>query len=111
VCAFYLYLEKNMALSELHIEDMLPASFAAPGLSEAGFLSVCEKFPDATLERSEKRRSRRIRVQKLGEWAEKEGRGMVVGPDAGFFFPRGSRRSPDAAWFDPARFEDAEKPE
>ena len=28
------------------------------------------------------------------------GRGIVVGADAGFFFADGSRRSPDAAWFE-----------
>jgi Uma2 family endonuclease len=34
---------------------------------------------------------------------------MVVGPDAGFFFPRGSRRSPDATWFDEQRYARAEE--
>ena len=112
-----------MVLAELHIEDMLPATFTAPGLSEAQFLALCEKFPDALLEYTEDgtvivmpptdpESSARVAyvVQKLGEWAEKRGRGIVIGPDGGFFFPRGSRRSPDAAWFDDARWKAAKRP-
>ena len=38
-----------MAAAELHIEDMLPATFTAPGLSEEQFLALCEKFPEARL--------------------------------------------------------------
>jgi Uma2 family endonuclease len=115
-------LEKNMALAELHIEEMLPATFTAPGLSEAEFLALCGKFPDATLEYTEDGTvivmpptdpDSGMRVhyvnQKLGEWAERDGRGGVVGPDTGFFFPRGSRRAPDAAWFDKNRWRAAKQ--
>jgi Uma2 family endonuclease len=45
----------------------------------------------------------------LGNWAEAHG-GIVIGPDGGFFLPDGSRRSPDAAWFDSARWEAAKTP-
>ena len=111
-----------MVLAELKIEDMLPATLTVPGLNEADFLALCEKFPDATLEYTEDgtiiimpptdpRSGARVAqvVRQLGNWAEEEGQGMVLGPDAGFFFPRGSRRSPDATWFDLRRFEEAEK--
>ena len=113
-----------MVLAELHIEDMLPATFTAPGLSEEQFLALCEKFPDATLEYTEDgtvivmpptdpRSGARVAqvVRQLGNWAEQQGQGVVLGPDAGFFFPRGARRSPDAAWFNAARFEEAERRE
>jgi Uma2 family endonuclease len=111
-----------MVLTELHIEDMLPATFTAPGLSEEQFLALCQKFPDATLEYTEDgtvivmpptdpRSGARVAqvVRQLGNWAAQEGHGIVLGPDAGFFFLKGSRRSPDAAWFNAARFAEAEK--
>ena len=34
----------------LDIRNMLPATFTAPGLTEAQFLKLCEEFPDALLE-------------------------------------------------------------
>src|SRR5262249_43104352 len=44
----------------------------------------------------------------LGNWAGDCG--IVVGPDSGFYFLDGSRRSPDAAWFDATRWHDAKRP-
>ena len=44
--------------------------------------------------------------QQLKVWAGQKG-GMVCGPDTGFHCPDGSRRSPDAAWFDEARWREA----
>ena len=112
-----------MVLTELRIEDMLPATFTAPGLTEEQFLALCQKFPDAFLEYTadgtvivmpptDPESSARVAyvTQKLGEWAERQGSGIVIGPDGGFFFRRGSRRSPDAAWFDKARWEAARQP-
>lgn len=111
-----------MVLAELRIEDMLPATFTAPGLTEEQFLALCEKFPDALLEYTEDgtvivmpptdpRSGARVAevVRQLGNWAAQQGRGIVLGPDGGFRLPRGSRRSPDASWFDAARFAEAEK--
>jgi Uma2 family endonuclease len=46
-------------------------------------------------------------VHALVDWAEKQGLGSVVGPDAGFRFKDRSRRSPDAAWFNKARWQKA----
>ena len=46
----------------------------------------------------------------LGNWAHDQGKGHVCGPDTGFHFRDGSRRSPDATWFDDARWRAAKKP-
>ena len=102
---------------------MLPATFTAPGISEEEFLALCEKFPDATLEYApdgtihimpptdpESGKVVAYVVRMLGNWADEQGRGSVVGPDGGFRFPGGSRRSPDATWFDEARWQIARKP-
>ena len=55
-----------------------------------------------------------IRVTQVGfrllDWAEKQGSGLVTGPNAGFFLPDGSRRSPDAAWFDAERWKKSQQP-
>jgi Uma2 family endonuclease len=112
-----------MVLEGLKIEEMLPATLTAPGLSEEEFLALCAKFPDALLEYTEDgtliimpptdpRSGARVAqvVRQLGNWAEAEGRGIVLGPDAGFRFRGGSRRSPDAAWFAADRFAAAEQP-
>ena len=104
------------------INELLPASFYAPGMTEAEFLDLCDKFPDAMLEYTpdgtilimpptdpETGSQNAEIVIQLGIWARTHG-GKVVGPDAGFFFPVGSRRSPDAAWFDSARWQAAKRP-
>jgi Uma2 family endonuclease len=106
----------------LEIEKFLPATFTAPGLSEAEFLTLCEKFPDAMVEYTSDgrvivmpptdpesgERDAEV-VAQLTNWARKQGQGHVCGPDAGFRFRDGSRRSPDAAWFDEARWREAKK--
>jgi Uma2 family endonuclease len=108
----------------LDIASMLPATFTAPGLTEAEFLEFCERFPDAFLEYTAEgkiivmpptdprsgMRGGEVFGQ-LRDWARQQGAGIVTGPDAGFLFPDGSRRSPDAAWFDRARWKAAERPD
>jgi Uma2 family endonuclease len=37
-------------------------------------------------------------IGQLGEWTKKDGRGRAYDSSAGFHFPNGSRRSPDASW-------------
>jgi Uma2 family endonuclease len=109
-------------LATLEIDNLLPATFTAPGLSEEEFLEFCEKFPDAFVEYTadgtlivmpptdpESGVGNAAVLIQLGSWAKREGRGMVTGPDAGFHFPDGSRRSPDAAWFDEARWREAKQ--
>ena len=109
----------------LDIANMLPATFTRPGLTEREFLSICETFSDAksveytadseviimpgTDPRSGARGAEV--VFQLTLWAREQGRGMVTGPDTSFLLRDGSRRSPDAAWFDRARFEAAEQPD
>lgn len=105
------------------ISGKLPATFTAPDLTEAEFLALCEKFPDATVEYTADgtviimpptdpiTSSRVARVcRQLGDWADQNGRGIVAGPDGGFYLPNGARRSPDAAWFDRARWDGSQSP-
>lgn len=105
-----------------NIASVLPATFTSPGLSEAQFLALCDEFPDCMLEYTadgtvivmpptDPENSARVAhtVRRLGNWAEAHG-GIVIGPDGGFFLPDGSRRLPDAAWFDSARWEAAKTP-
>ena len=100
----------------------LPATFTAPGLNEEQFLALCEKFPDCLLEYTvdgtviimpptDPDSSKRVTevVGQLWTWARLHG-GGVIGPDGGFFFRKGSRRSPDATWFDEKRWQAAKTP-
>jgi Uma2 family endonuclease len=109
-------------MANIQLEKYLPATFTAPGLSEAEFLAFVEDFPDCFWEYTAEGTvlilppsdvETAIRVSRVGyllmEWEEPQGRGIVVGPDAGFFLPDGSRRSPDAAWFDAARWRKSQK--
>jgi Uma2 family endonuclease len=106
-----------------NIAALLPATLTAPGLSEAQFLALCDEFPDCTLEYTtdgvvivmsptDPESSARVAetVRQLANWVAVRG-GLVIGPDGGFFFRDGSRRSPDAAWFDSARWQAAKTPD
>jgi Uma2 family endonuclease len=108
----------------LDIRNMLPVTFTAPGLTEAQFLKLCEEFPDALLEYTadgrvivmpptgfESGECEAEVVRQLKNWAIETRRGRVSGPTAGFFFPDGSRLSPDAAWCHSARWEAAKRPD
>jgi Uma2 family endonuclease len=112
-----------MTLAALQLEKHLPATLTAPGLSEADFLALAEEFPDCFLEYTADGTvlimpptdvETGVRVMhvayRLTDWAEIEKRGIVVGPDVGFFFRDGSRRSPDAAWFDADRWRKSKRP-
>lgn len=107
-----------------NIAALLPATFTAPGLSEAQFLALTSEFPDCMLEYTadgtvivmpptDPESSARVfeTGRQLGNWAVTQGRGIVIGPDGGFFLRDGSRRSPDAAWFDAARWQAAKTPD
>lgn len=109
-------------LGTLEIDKLLPATFTAPGLSEAEFLELCAQFPDAFLEYTS---DGTVIVMpptdpehgvcggevfgQLRDWARQDRRGLASGPDAGFYFRDGSRRSPDAAWFDRTRWREAKQ--
>jgi Uma2 family endonuclease len=101
------------AQTTINLEDLLPATFTAPQLTDEQFLALCELFPDATLEYTEEGEilvmpptdpisSSRVAhvARRLGNWAEQTGRGTVCGPDGGFRLATRARRSPDAAWFE-----------
>ncbi len=106
-----------MSLGALEIDNkLLPATFTAPGLSEAEFVELCGRLPEAMVEYTsdgtvvimplkdpeESARGAEVAGQ-LGNWGDQHRLGYVTGPDTGFHFRDGSRRSPDAAWFDRAR--------
>jgi Uma2 family endonuclease len=106
------------AQAAFNIATFLPATLTAPELTEAEFSAVCEQFPDSRIEYSgegtliimpptdpETGKRTYLIVRRLGDWAEKDGNGSVVGPDAGFRFRDGARRSPDATWFNEARWQ------
>jgi Uma2 family endonuclease len=113
-----------MALqTALNIADKLPATFTAPGLTEAEFLALRDEYPDCFLEYTADgtviimpptdpesgMREAQI-TQQLATWASQRRGGIVTSPSAGFRFPDGSRRSPDAAWFDAERWRAAKTP-
>ena len=113
----------TVANSTFDIERMLPATLTFPDMSEQEFLDLCDKFPDATLEYepdgtliimppTDPESGMRLAaiVCELKIWSRATGQGHVVGPDAGFFLRDGSRRSPDAAWFDKNRWQAAKTP-
>lgn len=109
-------------LGALALDKLLPATFTSPGLSEAEFLKLCDQFPDATVEYTSDgtvivmpptdpesgARANQV-VKQLTVWADQAGHGIVTGPDTGFLFPSGSRRSPDAAWYSRRRWEEAKQ--
>jgi Uma2 family endonuclease len=112
-----------MSRAALQIENHLPATAIASGLTEAEFLALVEEFPDCTLEYTadgvvlimpptdpeNSARGAQV-VYQLCDWARRGKRGMVMGPDGGFFFRNGARRSPDAAWFDTRRWQKSQVP-
>jgi Uma2 family endonuclease len=111
-----------MTLGTLEIDKLLPATFTAPGLSEAEFLELCGRLPEATVEYSSdgtvivmplKDPEESVRggevARQLGGWGHQHRLGYVTGPDTGFHFRDGSRRSPDAAWFERTRWREAKQ--
>jgi Uma2 family endonuclease len=111
-----------MTLTAPEIDKYLPITLTAPGMTEEEFHQLLAKFPDATVEYSadgtvtlmpptSPKSGKRVHEvgKQLGIWADKQGKGDVCGPDTGFRFPDGSRFAPDAAWFDSARWAEAEK--
>ena len=111
-----------MTLAALQLEKHLPATLTAPGLSEAEFLALAEEFPDCFLEYTAEgtvlimpptdpdtgARVMRAAVSSCTGMRFTDAASSSE-PDAGFFFPDGSRRSPDAAWFDAERWRKSQK--
>ena len=114
---------ERAAITVKEIMDMLPATFTKRGLTEAEYFDLCATFDDAFVEYTadgtviimpltDPRTSRCVlnTARQLADWAEKDGRGFVTGPDGSFLFSSGARRGPDAAWVDAERWKEAEKP-
>ncbi len=80
-------------------------------LSDEQFYRLCQANRDLRLERTAERklvimpptgwetgnRNSRL-VQRLGNWADVDGTGLVFDSSTGFRLPNGAIRSPDAAW-------------
>lgn len=112
-----------MSLATLDLDKHLPVTLTAPNLNEREFLELCGQFPECTLEVSSDgtvsimpptdpvtgKRVASLLFQ-LTQWAYADSAGDTVGPDTGFRFPDGARRSPDAAWFNARRWQEAQKP-
>jgi Uma2 family endonuclease len=111
------------APTDIDVTTYLPATFTAPGLTEQEFLAWCNKFPDAMVEYTPEETilimpptdpesgGRVAEIQfELESWNRPLRKGRVVGPDTGFFFPKGSRRAPDVTWFNLARWQAARQP-
>lgn len=87
-------------------------------LSDAQFVSVVADNPELRLELTAQgelivmsptggktgRRNSRI-IQRLLNWADGDGGGVVFDSSTGFTLPNGAKRSPDAAWVARARWE------
>jgi hypothetical protein len=107
-------------LTDAEIAEMLPATFTKPGLTEEEYFALCAKFDDFFVEYTAdgtvifmpgtdpmtSSSVADINFQ-LTDWARRDGRGWVTGPDASFFFPNGARREPDAAWVDEKKWDAA----
>jgi Uma2 family endonuclease len=109
----------------LTVEEIyLPMTLTAvPGLSDAEFDALCQKYPDCRLECTAEGdvivmpptdpdtgiRNSSIGRQ-LANWAESSP-GHVTASSAGFKLPNGARRSPDAAWISRNRLRSGMCPE
>lgn len=81
------------------------------GLTDEQFYQLCGDNPELRLELTAQRElvimppagmktgwRNSILVQRLANWAEKDGTGITFDSSAGFSLPNGAKRSPDAAW-------------
>jgi Uma2 family endonuclease len=87
-------------------------------LSDEQFYRLCQVNRDLRLERTAEgqliimpptgwetgNRNSKLN-QRLGNWADKDGRGLVFDSSTGFILPNGATRSPDAAWVKRERLE------
>ncbi len=110
------------AQTTFDLAKLLPASFTAPRLTEAEFLQLCQEFPDAFVEYTaegqvivtpptDPESGERVAevVAQLRNCVVVNG-GRFCGPEGGFLLPNGARRSPDACWWDAARWEAVKRP-
>jgi Uma2 family endonuclease len=109
-----------VVLTDTELDEMLPATFYRPGLTEEEYFDLCAKFENYFVEYAADGTvilmpgtdpNSGISVfeigRQLGNWAAEDGRGVVTGPATSFLFPDGARLEPDAAWFDKERWDAA----
>ena len=85
-------------------------------MTEDEFLAFCEQNHEARIERTAEGElelmppvhmdtgSKELDIAaQLRNWARYDGNGVAFGPSAGFTFPNGAMRSPDAAWIPRSR--------
>ena len=93
----------------------------SPYLSDSAFLKLCERWPDLRLEYDAPEqevvmappnepatsvRNNQI-SRRLGNWADLDGRGVVLDSGGGVRLPNGSIRAADASWIARDRFDRA----
>jgi Uma2 family endonuclease len=111
-----------MSLASLKADEHLPITLTYPCLSDQEFAALCAKFPDSIVEYSsdgtvtimpptdpETGFREALIIQQLTAWALRDAQGFVSTPDSGFRLPGGARRSPDASWYNAARWKKARK--
>lgn len=103
------------------LEDLtcfLPVTLHKNGLSEAEWISFCERYADFQLEYTAEgnllimpgtepitgRRNAEI-ARQLGNWTLADARGECFDSSTSFLLPSGARRSADAAWLTSAKYE------
>jgi len=89
----------------------LVLNFEKVGLTPEQFLRLCRDNRDLRMELTARKelvimapaglksgwRNTKI-VQRLADWAEKNGAGIALGNDGGYTLPNGAVRAPDASW-------------
>ena len=97
---------------------VLTLSVQSVGLTDEQFYRLCGDNSDLHLELTAQKalvimspsgaktgwRNSRLN-QRLANWAEQDGTGLVFGSSAGFTLPNGAKRGPDAAWLRRERWE------
>lgn len=103
------------------LEDLtsyLPVTLYKPGLTEAEWISFCERYADFRLEYTAEgnllimpgteaitgRRNAEL-TRQLSNWAIEDERGESFDSSTSFLLPSGARRSGDAAWLTVAKYQ------
>lgn len=97
---------------------LLPAILTAHPMNDQEFAAMCADHPDLMFEMSAegelfvmapthpKTGVRNLYLGRhLGNWAEKDARGLACDSSTGFVLPNGARRSPDVSWILKSRVE------
>ena len=92
-------------------EVYLPATLTVEPMSDEEFIAFCEEHSDLNFEMTAEGElivmaptysftgARNFRIcTGLGNWTEKDGRGIACDSSTGYVLPNGARRSPDASW-------------